>query len=81
MLHYSTGLTHIRLKAYQEAEPFLEKASEIAPARADFFYTYLVLLDALGKRSEALDRIKARYPTGAPPPQIDQLQKNWQRGQ
>ena len=81
MLYYSAGLTHIRLKDYQAAQPFLEKASEIAPARVDFFYTYLALLDALGKRSEALDRIKARYPTGARPPQIDQLQKNWQRGQ
>ena len=81
MLYYSAGLAHIRLKDYQAAQPFLEKASEIAPARVDFFYTYLALMDALGKRSEALDRIKARYPTGAPPPQIDQLQKNWQRGQ
>jgi len=78
ILHYSAGLTHIRLKAYAAAQPFLAKASALAPARVDFFYTHLVLIDALGKRVEALDRIKARYPTGAPP-QIEQLQKNWQR--
>ena len=78
ILHYSAGLTHIRLKAYAAAQPFLAKASALAPARVDFFYTQLVLIDALGKRVEALDRIKSRYPTGAPP-QIEQLQKNWQR--
>ncbi|MDC1299451.1 hypothetical protein N8Z64_07835, partial [Pseudomonadales bacterium] len=78
LLHYSVGLTHIRLKAYAAAQPFLAEASALAPARTDFFYAYLVLMDALGKRVEALGRIKARYPTGAPP-QIDQLQKHWQR--
>ena len=79
ILHYSAGLTHIRLKAYAAARPFLAKASALAPARVDFLYTELVLLDALGKRVEALNRIKALYPTGAPP-QIEQLQKSWQRG-
>jgi predicted CXXCH cytochrome family protein len=78
MLHYSTGLTHIRLRAYAAAQPSLAQASVLAPARIDFFYAYLVLMDALGKRVEALGRIKARYPTGAPP-QIDQLQKHWLR--
>jgi tetratricopeptide (TPR) repeat protein len=80
ILHYSAGLTHIRLKAYAAARPFLAEASALAPARADFFYTYLVLMDALGKRPEALDYIKARYPGGSRPPQIEQLQENWQRG-
>ena len=80
LLHYSVGLTHIRLKAYAAAQPFLAEASALAPARTDFFYTYLVLMDALGKRPEALDDIKARYPGGARPPQIEQLQRNWQRG-
>ena len=38
LLHYSVGLTHIRLKAYAAAQPFLAEASALAPARTDFFY-------------------------------------------
>ena len=80
IVHDSAGITHVRLKAYAAARPFLAEASALAPARAAFFYTYLVLMDALGKRPEALDYIKARYPGGSRPPQIEQLQENWRRG-
>jgi tetratricopeptide (TPR) repeat protein len=78
MLHYSLGLAWVRSKEYDLGLAALLLASELAPARTDFFYALLLVEDALGRRAAAQGRIMQRY-GGKPPEAIAQLLRRWQR--
>jgi tetratricopeptide (TPR) repeat protein len=78
MLHYSLGLAWVRSKEYDLGLAALLLASELAPARTDFFYASLLVEDALGRRAAAQGRIRQRF-GGQPPEAIAQLLRRWQR--
>ena len=78
MLHYSLGLAWVRSKEYDLGLAALLLASELAPARTDFFYASLLVEDALGRRASAQGRIMQRF-GGQPPEAIAQLLRRWQR--
>ena len=77
ILHYSRGLALVRLNRHSEGKPALLRAVALAPENIDFFYTALLLLEALNERAQGLALGRSRYPEGTVPEPISQLLRRW----
>ncbi len=57
-LHYSLGLTLVRLKKFDEATEELHRATDLEPNRARYAYVYAVALHSAGRVSDAIAVLK-----------------------
>ena len=57
-LHYSLGLTLVRLKHLDEAMEQLHRATELEPNRSRYAYVYAVALHSAGRVSDAMTVLK-----------------------
>lgn len=76
--HYALALLQVRGKRYQAATQQLQRAMELAPTNAAYLRAYLLLLDAMGRRDEALALLQAS-PLLVGSPQLQQLSEAWRR--
>jgi predicted CXXCH cytochrome family protein len=73
-LQHSLGLLYVRQKRLDPAIVALARAAELAPANVRYTYVYIVALNSLGRRAEALtilDKAAGRFPLDA---SLQQLQ-------
>jgi tetratricopeptide (TPR) repeat protein len=57
-VEYALGLLYARAKNYSKAIVPLDNAVQLSPANTDYFYASLLMLDALGERSKALELLR-----------------------
>ncbi|WP_087507004.1 multiheme c-type cytochrome [Neiella marina] len=58
LLHYSYGLSLIRVQQKQQALRYLQRANELEPDNSQFGYVYYVALDSVGQTQQALSQLK-----------------------
>lgn len=73
---YALGLLYARVKNYQLASKHLQSASVLDPQNGQYFYGYLLTLDALGQRLAAIKLLQAS-PLTAGNDQLGQLLVAW----
>ena len=76
-VEYALGLLYARSKNYSKASVSLDNAARLSPQNADYFYAYLLILDALDQRDKAVDILQAS-PLTPSNKQLMALLQQWQ---
>lgn len=77
MAHYALGLLYARSKDYSRASDNLAQAARLDPVNTQYFYGWLLALDAQGQRAKALALLAESALTDSDP-QLQALQRSWQ---
>ena len=77
-VEYALGLLYARNKDYSKASASLKNATQLSSQNSDYFYAYLLILDGLGQRSQAVDLLQGS-PLTKDNEQLMALLRQWQR--
>ena len=75
-VQYALGLLYVRSQEYSRALERFQVAIELQPLNDQHFYAYLLTLDKLGRRDEALEQLQ-NSPLIRQSQTLQQLQSAW----